>query len=488
MYFIKRGFIFAFIIMFLFLSACGPDSKTIEIIYNSGGGTLVNNESVEINKPFVLPIEPKKDGYVFYGWYLDDKVFMESFSNKYDLNQVKNNSLNVYANWLLKEYTVIFVTNCDETINQIKYSVLNPLSSLPADPVKADHTFIGWYRDLELKLPYVFNSEVKEDLTLYGKWEVKVIDNSHLATDVLPVFSSVYGNTNGNLNNKGLAVYDTKRSLHYYSKDSSVYVYNPADNETTLLFTLVSKGRPTFLNMDKDILYFIDNSKGHLISYDLEEKVFNLISATENTYASRTQFWVNFVYSDVVYEQENIIFQRYDTSKKEILYSQSYGCEQVNINGTRVYYKPKNSLGLELMNYNGMGKSNIINLVPFGVTEQFESLLYKVDQDYVSYFALIIEKADDYGLYLYNSTEGLVKIMDGYFHSLNYDGKYLYAILGTNLYQIDLITRISEVIYEFASPDAYLNIVNNWLYIGFNTTTNIYRINPVTKKIESLNS
>lgn len=555
MRFTKRWFlyIFLFSMLLLFLSSCGPDNKTVEITYNSNGGSDVSLETLIVDSPITLPTNPTKDGFTFAGWFFDDKKFEVPYTTDYDLSLVEGDAFTVFAKWKIYEYTMIFVTNCDVTIDPIKYnftdSIIKPKELVregytligwfrdveltilhtftipinedvtfyakwelyeytmtfvtncektidpikyyitdtiikPKDPVREGHIFIGWFSDVGLTNLYVFNVSKNADVTLYGKWEIKETGNEHLATEVLPVFSSLYGNTNGNLNNKGLAVYDTKRALHYISHESSVYTYNPANNETTLLFKLTSEGRATFLNMDKDILYFIDSYNGYLISYHIEDNVFTTISETENIYASRTQSWVNFIYPTIKFDQEYVALQRYITSNKTLAYIQGYGFEHLNIYGTRTYYKPIDSLSLNVMNYNGQGKATVINLETFNVTNQFETLLYNVDQDYVSYFALILEIGHKTGVYLYNSNDGLIEIMLGDVRNLNYDGKHIYFISSSSLYKIDLVAKTPEKIYDLSSSDAYLNIVNNWFYIGSYISPNIYRINPVSKKIE----
>src|SRR5690554_1811755 len=35
------------------------------------------------------------------------------------------------------------------------------------------HYFTGWYLNLEDELPYAFNEEISNDLSLYAKWEPK---------------------------------------------------------------------------------------------------------------------------------------------------------------------------------------------------------------------------------------------------------------------------------------------------------------------------
>ncbi|MBU0996990.1 MAG: InlB B-repeat-containing protein [Firmicutes bacterium] len=392
------------------------------------------------------------------------------------------------------EVTLTFNSNGGTSVSSI-LATYNVSLNMPTDPTKSGYIFSGWFYDddtFTIPLDSMLSLEDFEDdsLTVYAKWVEEVVDN-HLATEVLSIHSSIYGNTNGNLNNQGLAVFDTVHLLHYYSLGSSVYSYNPDTEDTTVLFSLISGGRATFLNLDGQVLYFIDSTTGFLMSYHLENHVFTTISETENIYASRTQSWVNIVYPFEMYSQSYIGLQRYITTSGSFSSIGSYGLENFNINGTRVYYNPIGTVNLSVMNYDGMGKSTIVYLEDQNVDIIHEALLYRVSYDYVAYFGLILTVDDQMGLYTYNSVDGLVKIMDalgGNLHSLNFDGENLYAISGTSasIYKIDLDTMVSTQFMALQGNDTYLQVINHWFYVGTFGNTSLYRINPVTNEIETL--
>lgn len=386
------------------------------------------------------------------------------------------------------EYSITFDSKGGSLVNSITQENGTALT-LPSNPTKEGFVFAGWYLDEETTDLFEENIMPEHNITLYAKWEEDVSVNNQLATDTLPIHSSLYGNTNGNLNNQGLAVYDTELSLHYYAYGSSVYAYNPAEEDTTLVCTLTSGGRATFLNLDGEILYFIDSSNGYLLSYHLVNHTFASISETENIYASRTQSWVNFIYPTVMYYQSYIALQRYYTADSTMS-STTFGIENLNLDGTKDYYTPLGTVQLYVMSYSGMGKSLIVNLADYDVEEIHEALLYDVDYDNVSYFALILTVGSSLGLYTYNSVDGLVKVMDasgGSLHSLNFDGTSVYAISGSSgLYKVNLETNQSEKIFDLLGNAAYIQIINHWIYFGAYEQTSLYRINPVTNEIEFL--
>ena len=71
----------------VFLVSCGnenlsnDDKETVEttqsciVRFDSNGGSDVNSISVEKNTKVKAPVDPKKDGKVFAGWYLNDQLF-----------------------------------------------------------------------------------------------------------------------------------------------------------------------------------------------------------------------------------------------------------------------------------------------------------------------------------------------------------------------------------------------------------------------------
>lgn len=463
-------------------------AKWIPIVYTlsfqSNGGSSVDpiNRTVEMSS-IIKPIDPTKDGYTFIGWYKD-----QSLTLLYSFDVPINENATLYAKWeeVIMTYTLSFETNGGNTIASKTFTEGETIV-LGSDPIREGFIFEGWYLNLGLTEAFTMSEMPDYNITLYAKW-TEENTNQKLATEVIPYFSPLYGNTNGNLNNLGLAVYDNKRALHYFSVSSVVYQYNPATGETSSLFSLTSGGRATYLNLDIDKLYFIDSNGGHLSSYDLVNHTFKSVLDKETLYTSRTQTWVNVLYPTTAYEQVSIAFQRYYPNTDTFSSNQGYGYEQMNIHGTRVYYKPIDSLSVNVMSNNGSGKSTIINLTTLNVTKQYETLLYRVNNDYVAYLALILDKSQAKGLYLYNSIDGLVEIIQSSqsIHSLNYDGIHLYVISNNQLLRINTTTYETTVLKTLATNDSYLNIINHWIYIGSYGDSSLYRINPVTGDIESV--
>lgn len=71
------------------------------------------------------------------------------------------------------EYTVSFNTNGGSSISNVKVIEGNKLTK-PADPVKENAIFKGWYLDDTYNEPFDFDSAINKNLTLYAKWVNKL--------------------------------------------------------------------------------------------------------------------------------------------------------------------------------------------------------------------------------------------------------------------------------------------------------------------------
>lgn len=65
--------------------------RTFTIIYDSQGGTWIESVEVRINDKVPIPEEPRYAGYVFQGWYLDDKP--------YDFDSLVTHEFTLVARW-----------------------------------------------------------------------------------------------------------------------------------------------------------------------------------------------------------------------------------------------------------------------------------------------------------------------------------------------------------------------------------------------------
>ena len=76
--------IVAFIFYFVFF-------RSFQVDFEPNGGTWIATEQVRIKKQVKEPKKPIREGYIFEGWYLGDKL--------YDFNSPVTQNLTLVAHW-----------------------------------------------------------------------------------------------------------------------------------------------------------------------------------------------------------------------------------------------------------------------------------------------------------------------------------------------------------------------------------------------------
>lgn len=145
------------------------------VTFDSDGGSVVANQTVENGEKATEPVNPTKEGYTFKGWYLGE--------TKYDFNTEVINNLKLVAKWdknstnndtttpTVTKYTVTFDSNGGSTIAN-KIVEKNKTVAKPADPTKTGYTFKGWYLG---ETKYDFNTKVTKNITLKAIWEKNAV-------------------------------------------------------------------------------------------------------------------------------------------------------------------------------------------------------------------------------------------------------------------------------------------------------------------------
>lgn len=110
---------------------------------------------------------PKREGYVFTGWYKD-----ETLNEKFDFTEPITEDTKIYAGYK-KEINVKYVIG-EEIYKEEKIEEKNKTKKPDPDPVKEGYVFKGWYADKELTEEYDFDKELIEDTIIYGKFEENI--------------------------------------------------------------------------------------------------------------------------------------------------------------------------------------------------------------------------------------------------------------------------------------------------------------------------
>jgi hypothetical protein len=275
-------------------------------------------------------------------------------------------------------------------------------------------------------------------------------------TEVLKIFGRA--NTNGNLNNLGLAAYDSTTKSHIFSLNDGVYSMEPATGITQKLFS-VENGRAVYLNLSKDWIYFIDSSNGSLQRVSRSsEMTFETLVESDCLDARIEQSYVFFRASE---DDMTPIYSwtRPDRAPFRI----NPNASNFSHNYSKLYFFVESYSGksVRVTGTNGSG-SDLFKLD--GIADQIlEMFAYKENEIY-----FLARLADKKVLYLY--TDGAVKAIPGIdadsmdISDLNYDGEYFYFISSGDIYRFDQTDFELEKFFSTGIDAMNLNIVNNWIY------------------------
>ena len=175
----------------LVLVSCGDNEATYAVVYDSAGGSNVSGELVQAGSLATLPTAPTRDNYSFVHWTLDDQEF--TFDTPITENII------LIAKWepvatdpgnQPTNFTVRFEDDVGNLIAEVTVEE-GKLVSKPADPVKAQNTFLYWtLNDNE----FDFNNPITTDLTLVTKWEPVAADPGNQPTNFTVRFEDDTGN------------------------------------------------------------------------------------------------------------------------------------------------------------------------------------------------------------------------------------------------------------------------------------------------------
>ena len=141
------------------------------ITYDLDGGELAvaNPETYTIESETFGLNNPTRTGYTFAGWIGTE---LDEASTSVSITTGSHDDRTYTATWTINQYTISFETNGGSIISSITGDYNSAVSDPEAGPEKTGYTFVGWFADPELTIPYVFTTIPAEDITVYAKWEV----------------------------------------------------------------------------------------------------------------------------------------------------------------------------------------------------------------------------------------------------------------------------------------------------------------------------
>ncbi|NMM97526.1 InlB B-repeat-containing protein [Bifidobacterium olomucense] len=145
-------------------------------------GSAIPDQSIDYGSAATKPSDPKRDNYVFGGWYTD-----KTLTTKYDFTAKVEQDTIIYAKWTATKNWAVKFRNVDANGNET--SVANTSGPIPDESVvdggtatrpspdpdpasdnRTGYAFEGWYTDKALTTKYDFTTKVTQDVTIYAKW------------------------------------------------------------------------------------------------------------------------------------------------------------------------------------------------------------------------------------------------------------------------------------------------------------------------------
>ncbi|MCF7932184.1 MAG: InlB B-repeat-containing protein [Acholeplasmataceae bacterium] len=103
-------------------------------------------------------------GYTFEGWFIDDQ-----FEIPFSMQTMPAADLVLYSKFTLNEYSITIEANNDDTLTIFTLPYNSPIPDLEA-PQKTGFTFIGWFIDVTLTIPFTHLTMPASDVFIYAKW------------------------------------------------------------------------------------------------------------------------------------------------------------------------------------------------------------------------------------------------------------------------------------------------------------------------------
>ncbi len=148
--------------------------QSFVVVFDTKGGSKIENIIVSAGKKITRPEDPTKEGYIFDGWYLNGQ--------KYDFTSQVNSNITLVARWRTnglkpgdKEEGWDFVCKVtfmdgDTILKEITVDE-GQIVPKPIDPIKEGYIFKGWYLN---NTEFDFSKPIYTDYILVAKFENKL--------------------------------------------------------------------------------------------------------------------------------------------------------------------------------------------------------------------------------------------------------------------------------------------------------------------------
>lgn len=243
-----------------------------KVVYDVAGGTAIQDGLYNIETGISSLPTPKREGYVFNGWYRDNQKVTSIPAGTGDITLV--------AHWTEISYTLSFKTNNDTFIADISYTKAKP-GILPSGLTKEGYMFGGWFQnenftgsELEaVPFPAGTAGQTNIPVMIYAKW--------------IPISYTITFNTNGGSDQDALPytvetetfklpTRTTKAGytlVGWYIDEALTKPYGEVVKGTHGDFTLYAKWKLTEYTIEYELYGHGNNPPDAVTCYNIEKEV-----------------------------------------------------------------------------------------------------------------------------------------------------------------------------------------------------------------------
>ncbi len=352
--------------------------------------------------------------------------------------------------------------------------------------------FVGCGKDDEKDVSDIIDSEVineepklVNDETIMQDGEETVIETTIEETPVVEEVPAVEekpvdnfrikgSNTNGNLNNKGLVVFDNVTKNHILSVGNAVYQFNVETDNITKLFSVENGGRATYLNIAKEWIYFINTANNWV--YRASRSDYSIIETVVEQECLSIMREQSYLFYLVEEDGVNVLYELTDNGN---LFKAKHNMFLISHYYSKLYYyvdSPLSPSQIELSSLEGHGKYRLQYLT--GIADELYEMFAYDDQKLL----LVCEFDNEKKLYNYKDNELVLVLNQKNIKDINYEGEYFYFISegenGSSICKVDIQTFEKTLILSNTSNIESLNVINKWLYFTNNNSDNLYQLKP----------
>ena len=209
-------------------------ANTYTVTFDSTGGSEVITKTIDVtyDEPLGDMPVPKREGYVFLGWYdalTGGKCYGGSdgkSTSPYD----KDVSITLYAQWAEAPSRMVYFDTYGGTMSgpvEVLHKLNTPIAK-PDNPTKSGYSFNGWYTDISFTQAWNFDDWVTGQLRLYAGWTINqytITFDTAGGSEIAPITQD-YGTS------ISAPAYPTRNGYDFKDWDKEIPETMPAENIT----------------------------------------------------------------------------------------------------------------------------------------------------------------------------------------------------------------------------------------------------------------